>query len=1293
MTNPVQPKPTIVTFDDAANARPFANVRYNPADYIGRGELGIVYGGLATLYGQDDVPIVVKVPHSREKYDEVDTEYRILRQLRDRLSDDGFAPTQIPVPEVAKGMVQPALPTTFVLESDDTTIDGRPVTDLPASDTPITTSLEDDIRTKTGLPVRPVLVMPFYDDKALLTKHMQHLLDAGDIQAAESLALTAAIAFTGTMVALHRLDNPRACTDRKIRDFYVFATGAETPDSPTNTVPQTGDFTFDDADTFSSDTVIDTTSSNQQRIVVIDWNVLREDTPAFRIAEIKLFAYLWHELYFARKGRAPYNPYDDDRWQFTPHINTPLVRGGALSVGLRVILARAVDFTPGRDGDPDIMRLYQALQAWQTLHTQYNIPTRADIRAVLTIWVARGDDALLDEEIAAVIADWRWRQNPNDEALWQARDEAMQAAHIAKLGTPNNVLRQEISEKIKYDDPKAVEAHLQTLEQDAATRQDWVRWAHIQRWLVLLRVMNNADNLTSRRRRDVQAKLLDIGDLLHTELDMPEDQALGILTQADTLLREVAQETDLDTTPLQQIELEVDVRGNALSYARTDNIGQRQTILIDMQDMLQALYQQGHYLVGQKTNAQQTGLSDVALNRDARRSQGADIIGMTAEEYLAPKSYLDHLLDQYIVHDLISIFDDIIVRINERLMVEAENPQTDIALTDDEPVSVRIQRFRELDGIALAMVELDSDRDRIMQIITPYRQTLQFIERYNIVDSNLLPALLSDIQTLLATGTIVKTDHRNAVLRLTAHFISNALSHIEQTLTGSNTWQDIHAVSPLYDTLRDNEAFIRSRIPFVMLDDTVLAKYEEILLYFQRWFSTVHILSLVRDDTPDAEQNRRAFLRKLIKLIGLFSTRFKINMEDLLSSELIQEYRHEIENYVDGRLREQLHRIRTEVKTHISEINESVKSMSIIDNRLAEVLQSLDKQSEQLAQRQRVNDQTLAELHQQQTYIEIDRLIDQLDLDALRSRQHMIENEGIQQRIRNAVADMTQLNADETMRHKVVTYFNDNATPVLTQLRNLRDSIRIGNTIPDAAHEFFVDREVLAMARANAVLAGIFDWYWIYQQKAMRDNVRNTPLHIEIIERSQDESRAVAQTLQQVYQAFDDGNFEAAHKLLQSIIVTPDSLTSQLLQDIITTWRLRFSHAQTMHTQLQAINQKTYGLVAPSKQGSPPQRPDEYAHEVRNLTQNLIGTIEACPADAFSTSNKRYWQTVSDALLQKTQSDFKRYEKDDNSERYTSWSYRVVADLSYKLERASQVAQKKHQDYRAIHARNVTNDQ
>ena len=353
---------------------------------------------------------------------------------------------------------------------------------------------------------------------------MRDHLERQELIAAELIAVRAAVDFTYVMEALHTLGS--TCTDRKVTDFFYDAAERQT--------------------------------------FVIDWNVLRSNEAIYKIGEIRQFASLWHELFLERKGVPPFDPYNDLRWLLYPNMKTPsilysdmlkpLQAEGAVSLGLRVLLAQAIDFEPAN--------------AKHRQFAQGGGDYFAVLRDQLTLWEAalsRGGGSQSEfvsqfgvslSEAAAIAADLDWRVDPSERNA-ALRDVALKATRREQR-TELGASRDQIENALKID-VETAQREARRIEEEYAANEDWENWSHMRRWELLLDV-ERAVNLESANATIALRRMLtDLGLALHRSPD--EDTAQDLDAEAKRLSEVQRQIADNESRGvLHQIETELRIR-------------------------------------------------------------------------------------------------------------------------------------------------------------------------------------------------------------------------------------------------------------------------------------------------------------------------------------------------------------------------------------------------------------------------------------------------------------------------------------------------------------------------------------------------------------------------------------------------------------------------------------------------------------------------------------------------------------------------------------------------------------
>jgi len=365
---------------------------------------------------------------------------------------------------------------------------------------------------------KTLIVMPYYENTDRLLDVVKQLLNTGETLKAERIAVDAAVHYTQVMQAIHSIpeskneyiNGPRSCTDRKIKDYYVV----------------------------------------RGQHYILDWNVLREDAEPFRVTEIKLFGFLWHELFFGGKGKAPFDPFDDRKWTL------PNAPQGAISVGLRVLMARAVacDSAPAASG-ADIARLGDALTLWRDLLTQRTPASETAITAMLNAF--DGNPLARAEVVTAILNDLKWRLGQSSDL--NTRAESLNIARKSlQLGDAwlNDIL-------------DLLERSGAQMQLPSAPNSETLTSVHVARWDKLIALLKEAEALVESgdmrffQRDEVRQAVTTIGRLLHRNPSEDDAESLDEVAQA---LAKIRENMPNESANRQDIVHEWDARQAALPF-------------------------------------------------------------------------------------------------------------------------------------------------------------------------------------------------------------------------------------------------------------------------------------------------------------------------------------------------------------------------------------------------------------------------------------------------------------------------------------------------------------------------------------------------------------------------------------------------------------------------------------------------------------------------------------------------------------------------------------------------------
>lgn len=376
-------------------------------------------------------------------------------------------------------------------------------------------------------PNQPSIVMEFYPDDALYHEKLVKLLFAKNYPDAEIMTLKVMIAFCEVMIQLHlyvdkgNQDKKYTCTDRKVSDFYYF---------------------------------------NDEKIIIVDWNVLSEPTPDFYNSEVQVLATLIHEAYFGAKGKFPYAPFYDRRWELSKDDS------GAISVGLRFILARMVNqpttYYATTDGSDYFIRLKAHLEAWKNAWAEnWTLDT---VKTKLEVDDTRFADAIYQDLV--------WRKNPQTITP----DKRAEILKIADdLGaSESEKLRKNIINALNFTVREArtfLGANPPTSENDKLLPVHWGRWK------LLLDVFNedNLNQLDSRTKSEIRALISNIGEKLHTDEPLLAEEIKSI-RQSYERLRQLYADTDEN---LADIQYEIELHDKVFMFNQIANFDTRADLL------------------------------------------------------------------------------------------------------------------------------------------------------------------------------------------------------------------------------------------------------------------------------------------------------------------------------------------------------------------------------------------------------------------------------------------------------------------------------------------------------------------------------------------------------------------------------------------------------------------------------------------------------------------------------------------------------------------------------------------
>jgi hypothetical protein len=1148
----------IQTIQITGNDHPFGEVNFDPTNSIGRGELGVVYRGLARRLDNTTQDVVIKIPHTAEKSREVETEFNILTRINHILPEKGKAA----VPVVAIGSVE-----------------GSP---------------------------GPVLVMPYYEDRSLLIRQVRGALFQDDVLLAEQIAVHSGIQYCRIMLALRQLVPAQTSTDRKIKDFYVL---------------------------------------DNNQTVIIDWNVLRDDLPEYRLTELRLFGYLWHELFLERKGQPPFEPYTDLRWRavWVAQNEQTWRSRGLMSVGLRLILARTVAYSSSMQGTADFEALARILEQWLALITADAPPqSMGTIERLFQQFPDHQPEALHEAEAEAIFQDLRWRLSGTETDL---RDEAVQRA---RQSTSKGIqLAHKIIQMVESD-PRTAIAELDSLNQQAAVRSEWIDWSHIQRWQHLLALWQMAadelnapsPSIRARDLQDIERRLFLAGERLHT---LPADDSPDQLDEVTHALDEVLEFfAVLNNEDHAMVRAEVDVRRLAMTFTRELTTADMINRLKDMQSILNRSGTP-HYL---------------------------------SRAPIQDGDYENTLLTQ-IVH--YNIFEE---------MVHA------IATLNDLPSR---EAYEQAYRLAIATAALDGEARWMERRLRPITALAQFLLSYGggawdvksliqqpaprLPTDTTLPArsvLVQEVDHLIQSSLYLSSEATtlDKVIDDWKILVGDALSTNLQAVNvliqgivreARPEWHHIAQLAFIVRSLTAHKAEL-SEMYQIQVDDKLYLAFNDRRNFYQE------TLTAVRQLRQSANTDH---LRHLLSLFAK-ADQLGVDMTDLLGIDLIQKYRDQLNAVINSELQKQIEVFVNQAQQMSARFSESqtqiITQADHLRENMNEYFESIkslkDKASAELATLQRHQleleaRKALDSLDPEQVYGFINQLpLLKSDYDALVVLQR----------------STTLLNCLNQMSNYMPTS-GFSATSVTGRLREIRDLLRQGKinefNDPRVESSFFIEKDILKIAQGNSILKDILDLYWVARLQAMRHSDLDS-LSVNIMDKSIEEMRNAQEQLAKLQQLFDENELKQARNVLDQIRKPVHNLTDSIMSQLVVAWEERIVTLEAYSQQMTKTTAKLSAIRDDDKNMLP------YLYRV--LQDELLRTIQNCPASAY---NRSLHEKLLEAL-RLSDSKLTSFAAAASTGRHSKEILPKIDELRQIIQKLTQQAEQQYKQYKRIFRNTLT---
>ena len=456
----------------------------------------------------------------------------------------------------------------------------------------------------------PALIMPLYNSKTgTLVHHVRSLIKQGRLLAAEKMAVKHAIELTYIFEALHKLD--KTITDRKLDDHFL-----------------------------TSDHNLDINDLSDERLIVIDWNMLKNDGMEERSAEIvNSFGQIWHELFLGRRNVSDkILPLNDTKWipSFLTENDEPILEGSP-SLAMRYILRSSIP-QEGFAFGSNVQKLREVLQ---TLHDVLHRPTAIDQLQYNSFGIYI---KLTSAEIEAIRADLRWRHMPDNLDLFEERRDTLA---IARTQDTPETLRDhfmQMIEAFRQRDSRSALNDIDLLKSNAAFTEDaGVTINRLDRWRLLALAFQEHSTITERALAEEHETLIEYWYILDSlAWDYQEDaiETLdNIATYLDTLSNTVHSQGEAKHGFIQVIQ-EIDLRLAIHKYLQTEDQQERLNLLDELEQQVATIDHIKDQDEGPK------GLFSTTINVEVERQNLEQILNIQNVVYQGTETLAEHILNK-----------------------------------------------------------------------------------------------------------------------------------------------------------------------------------------------------------------------------------------------------------------------------------------------------------------------------------------------------------------------------------------------------------------------------------------------------------------------------------------------------------------------------------------------------------------------------------------------------------------------------------------------------------------------
>lgn len=975
-------------------------------------------------------------------------------------------------------------------------------------------------RADTG---RAALVMPLYKDK--LADRVRQYLEAGQLLEADKLAIKYAIEYTYVFDGLHAMG--WTCTDRKVGDLFIY----------------------------------------ENRLTVIDWNVLKIDDEANRAIEIGIaFGQIWYELYLGLRSLDTPIPLIDHEWQPA----TTEFEGGVPSVALRYVLMLALQpkLETRYKGEPKELR--------RVLHQLFDIIVRIDRQEVTTFPLDffAPYHTLTEKEAAAILQDLIWRSKPDrDSSDTASRNKSVHQA--LRQSEPS-----ELAATLADGDYRRANSDILEMQRRAQNTNDDVLYTRLERWKLLVEILLESNRDAATHIRDARQDLIEMW------------QALDSLWRGDTL-EEIEQfENRIDellrfigsvqsAQYLEMIQSELYLRRKVLEYWNTTDAATRLHLL----DTIESDLPKFPYLYN-VTSVQKSlsYFSQVALDIDYERRENK--LRIVVDEII------DNAINDIILHLKEHRFNDV----QQRYLMANQDLAYHKLFERQVKLDAQVAPYRELAAFGAAL-----------QHTTSYSLGWKFRTAARLSKISALSETgLNDLPLQWIYSDLVATVGHLRRLKDTRNMTSVLHPETTEAYEALMSTQDIPEIqSLLLDVLEEIKANEDNLAEWIN-------DYEQMRDFFHKLIKLQMEHTVRKRDYPDFEIR----LMEDDEWIKILKRAYegKIDMSDIFTILKQDEWRSFL-NFVEleDTVKDYHDELRDRLGTDFRQILDEFKTQ--MDER-TKTFQDKNREIEtELAKLQRLSAlsqinyylvlgiaKAIAFDHEEadRNYYNADKLL-KVSKTVLGSDYNQIAEQVRQ--LYALIQELVRMSQDRTE---------------FDRFKRASRLIESGTLPEQDIHDTEFNASLQQNADKNPVIAILQDRYWALRLEKASQQAKEQAITTAVNEQ-QDELRRLLNDLD--YYFYTDQP-QRASQCFQDIIehLKGDSLAKILVREIQRMWSIRLSEYKLFHGILDATEK-----VLVKWRSETSKRSDETAEEMLQVIDTLVDRMHQLPTDVFTARTFDRW--------------------------------------------------------------------